>query len=268
MEQIRTDTRPSNRSPIHVGGLNGLREPANGNARSAPAVATASIFPRDAIARIYRPARSPTTSGKARTKRWVLRFERRTPSVIDPLMGWTGGDDPLTQVELTFPTRETAIAYAERQGLTYVVEESHPLGVPQPQRERENTRDDQAQAFDELARAIWLWFAWLQLRYGPRNSPKPPDLERALVSPAAVFRAPRDVVDCPDLTCASKREILMRWAWDEQLLQLASDEAMPDGHELSRLDEVKCALLALEEAERDGLLVLSIPTGSEERRAA
>lgn len=265
MQHVRTDTPSSSRSPIHFGGPNGLREPANSNSRPASAVATGSMFPRDALARIYRPARSPTTSGKARTKRWVLRFDRRTPSVIDPLMGWTGGDDTLTQVELTFPTREAAIVYAERQGLTYVVDGSDPQGVPQLHRERDKRRDDQAQAFNELARAIWLWFAWLQVRYGRRN---PPDFDRALVNPAGVFRSPRDVVDCPDLTCASKREILIRWAWDEQLLQLASDEAMPDGHEPSRLDEVKCALLALEEAEREGLLVLSIPAGGEERRAA
>jgi hypothetical protein len=75
-------------------------------------------------------------------------------------------------------------------------------------------------------------------------------------------------VDCPDLTCASKREILARWAWDEHLLQLASDEAMPGGHERSRLHEVKCAPLALEEAERDGLLVLFTRASGEERRAA
>jgi hypothetical protein len=42
--------------------------------------------------------------------------------VIEPLMGWTGGDDTLIQVKLTFPTREAAVAYAERQGLTFVIE--------------------------------------------------------------------------------------------------------------------------------------------------
>lgn len=36
-------------------------------------------------------------------------------------MGWTGGRDPLPQLELTFPTLEAAIAYARRQGLSYVV---------------------------------------------------------------------------------------------------------------------------------------------------
>jgi hypothetical protein len=36
-------------------------------------------------------------------------------------MGYTGSRDTLTQVELTFPTLESAIRYAERQGLSYVV---------------------------------------------------------------------------------------------------------------------------------------------------
>ncbi|EUB99944.1 ETC complex I subunit conserved region [Rhizobium sp. CF080] len=32
-------------------------------------------------------------------------------------MGYTGGTDTLTQVELEFPTLRSAIRYAERQGL-------------------------------------------------------------------------------------------------------------------------------------------------------
>jgi hypothetical protein len=59
------------------------------------------------------------TSGRARTKSWLLTFERRTVPYIEPLMGWTAGDDPLTQIELRFPTLESAIAYAKRQGLSY-----------------------------------------------------------------------------------------------------------------------------------------------------
>ena len=61
----------------------------------APLVGHA-IWPEDAVARIHRPSRSVTTSGEARTKKWALCFERRTPPEIEPLMGWTGGDDTLT----------------------------------------------------------------------------------------------------------------------------------------------------------------------------
>lgn len=81
-----------------------------------------SLFPADAVARIFKPSRSLTTSGTARTKGWRLLFERRRAPFIEPLMGYTGGDDTLTQVELEFPTLESAIRYAERQGLSYVVQ--------------------------------------------------------------------------------------------------------------------------------------------------
>jgi hypothetical protein len=80
-----------------------------------------SSFPPDAVAVIYRPARSAMTSGLANTRQWKLRFERRSAPFIEPLMGWTGGDDTLTQVELTFRSAEEAVAYARRQGLKSVV---------------------------------------------------------------------------------------------------------------------------------------------------
>ncbi|WP_352746673.1 NADH dehydrogenase ubiquinone Fe-S protein 4 [Mesorhizobium sp. M0185] len=83
-----------------------------------------SEFPRDAVARIYKPCRSVMTSGRAQPKGWRLVFERRTAPVIEPLMGYTGGADTLTQVELDFPTAQAAIDYAERRGLAYAVQGS------------------------------------------------------------------------------------------------------------------------------------------------
>jgi len=108
-------------------------------------------FPEDAHARIHRPARSATTSGKARTKDWVLRFERRTPPIIEPLMGWTGGDDTLTQVELRFPTLEAAIAYAERQGLAYRVE-----GAGRTDRRAMEREEAQRRALEEVFASLVL----------------------------------------------------------------------------------------------------------------
>ena len=96
---------------------------------SAPLPAR-SLFPDDAHAVIYRPARAATTSGQARTREWKLRFERRTAPLVEPLMGWTGGDDPLAQIELSFPSAESAMAYARRQGLQYTV---HGLRPQTPQ---------------------------------------------------------------------------------------------------------------------------------------
>ncbi len=65
-------------------------------------------------------------SGSAQTKDWVLEHEPASPRVIDPLMGWTGSGDTNAQIRLRFETREAAIAYAERNGLAYTVEEPKP----------------------------------------------------------------------------------------------------------------------------------------------
>lgn len=86
-------------------------------------------FPDDAVARIYRPSPSVMTSARPRRNGWRLVFERRTPPFVEPLMGYTGGNDTLTQIALSFPTLGAAIRYAERQGLTYMVDEPAELNA-------------------------------------------------------------------------------------------------------------------------------------------
>jgi hypothetical protein len=80
-------------------------------------------------ARIYKPAKTAMQSGFAQTKEWVLEHEPSVPRQIDPLMGWTSSADTRAQVRLEFDTREEAIAYAERNGLPYRVEEPKPRGL-------------------------------------------------------------------------------------------------------------------------------------------
>ena len=74
-------------------------------------------------ARIYRPAKGATQSGTARTKLWVLEHEQEKPREIEPLMGWTSSGDMKQQIKLRFDSREEAVAYAEREGIAYRVEE-------------------------------------------------------------------------------------------------------------------------------------------------
>lgn len=74
-------------------------------------------------ARIFKPARNAMQSGQGRSKDWVLEHEAEKPREIDPLMGWTSAHDTRTQLRLTFDTKEEAIAYAERNGIAYVVSE-------------------------------------------------------------------------------------------------------------------------------------------------
>lgn len=77
-------------------------------------------------ARIFRQSTSVTQSGPGSDKPWRLVFDLETPRSIEPLMGWTSSGDMKQQIRLRFETREEAIAYAEREGVPYRVEEPKP----------------------------------------------------------------------------------------------------------------------------------------------
>ena len=74
-------------------------------------------------ARIYSPAKTAMQSGKAKTGHWILEFDPEQPRKIDPLMGYTSSGDMKSQIRLTFPTLEEAVAYAKKNGLAYRVQE-------------------------------------------------------------------------------------------------------------------------------------------------
>lgn len=82
-------------------------------------------------ARIYRPARNAMQSGKGKSKNWVLVHEPAGPRSIEPLMGYTSSSDMRQQVRLSFDTQEEAEAYAQRNGIPYVVQ---PAYDPTPKR--------------------------------------------------------------------------------------------------------------------------------------
>ena len=74
-------------------------------------------------ARIFKPARTAMQQGKANTREWVLEFEPAYARSHDPLMGWTSSRDTRQQVRLSFDTKESAIAYADKRGIDYVLKE-------------------------------------------------------------------------------------------------------------------------------------------------
>lgn len=81
------------------------------------------------IARIIEIQRNATQSGKARSGRWLLEFERQQPQRPDPLTGWAGSGDTNTQVRLTFDTKDEALAYAQRKGLTVHLIPAPPVAL-------------------------------------------------------------------------------------------------------------------------------------------
>lgn len=77
-------------------------------------------------ARIYRQSPSVTQSGPESDKPWRLDFDPELPRSIEPLMGWTSSADMKQQIRLRFAKKEEAVAYAERNGIPYRVEEPKP----------------------------------------------------------------------------------------------------------------------------------------------
>lgn len=74
--------------------------------------------------KIYQPAKTAMQSGVG-AHAWVLDQGSAAAVTVDPLMGWSGSGNTGAQVKLSFATKEEAIAYAQRMGLAYTVEEPH-----------------------------------------------------------------------------------------------------------------------------------------------
>uniref|UniRef100_A0A7N5P1E4 NADH dehydrogenase [ubiquinone] iron-sulfur protein 4, mitochondrial n=1 Tax=Ailuropoda melanoleuca TaxID=9646 RepID=A0A7N5P1E4_AILME len=67
--------------------------------------------------RIFVPARNNMQSGVNNTKKWKMEFDTRE-RWENPLMGWASTADPLSNMILTFSTKEDAAAFAEKNGIS------------------------------------------------------------------------------------------------------------------------------------------------------
>jgi hypothetical protein len=192
-----------------------------------------SLFPDDATAIIYKPARSAVTSGKARTREWKLRFERRSPAIIEPLMGWTGGEDTLTQVELSFSSVEAAIAYARRQGVHFMVQGTSDT----PAEVRLIADSAPGNSSQPGPRQIRL-----ERARGPNIIPGRSGPEH---DPAKRYASPRDVLKDHGLSPGQKQEVLRQWALDVYKMELLRGHQPGSGS--SSLGELIDAMLDLDE---------------------
>jgi hypothetical protein len=77
-------------------------------------------------ARIYQRSKNAMQSGKSRTDEWVLEFIPSEARHADPLMGWSGSGDTQVQVQLKFPSMDTARAYAAQHGIECSIIETAP----------------------------------------------------------------------------------------------------------------------------------------------
>ncbi|XP_034026649.1 NADH dehydrogenase [ubiquinone] iron-sulfur protein 4, mitochondrial [Thalassophryne amazonica] len=71
---------------------------------------------------IFVPAKNSMQSGINSTKKWKMDFDTRE-RWENPLMGWASTADPLSNMVLSFSSKEDAIAFAEKNGWSYEITE-------------------------------------------------------------------------------------------------------------------------------------------------
>ncbi|CAL8099099.1 unnamed protein product [Orchesella dallaii] len=72
--------------------------------------------------RIFKPAKNAMQSGTANINRWRMEFETRE-RWENPLMGWSSSGDPLSNLNVDFADKEEAVAFCEKNGWPWFVED-------------------------------------------------------------------------------------------------------------------------------------------------
>ena len=80
--------------------------------------------------KIYCPAKTAMQSGRGKTIEntqqhahvWVGEYVANQAQRPENLMGWNGSGDTQKQIKLQFDTVDSAIAYAKKNNLNYIVE--------------------------------------------------------------------------------------------------------------------------------------------------
>ena len=75
-------------------------------------------------AKIYKPAKTAMQSGRAKYNKWILKISDSKNQTKDTMMGWNGGSNTISQIQLKFNTKEDAINYAKSKNIDYEVLET------------------------------------------------------------------------------------------------------------------------------------------------
>lgn len=79
---------------------------------------------KERLVRIYKPPINAMQQGTYGHYKWHIEFDthERWENV---LMGWGSSGDPMSSVDVEFPSKEDAIIFCERMGYKYYVEPEH-----------------------------------------------------------------------------------------------------------------------------------------------
>ncbi|KAK7510810.1 ETC complex I subunit conserved region-domain-containing protein [Phyllosticta citriasiana] len=119
---VATDYRTSTFSPIPKRVVDGS-EP--GDVLPAAVLSGAPIDLQARTVRIYRPAKSAMQSGDWHAHHWLMDWDPlpKGHRWENPLMGWQSSADFMQGERIQFKSKEDAIAFAEKHGYEYFVQE-------------------------------------------------------------------------------------------------------------------------------------------------
>ncbi len=63
-------------------------------------------------------------SGRSKFNKWVLKISDNKNQIRDTMMGWNGGSNTSSQIQLNFKSKEDAILYAKSNNIDYEVLET------------------------------------------------------------------------------------------------------------------------------------------------
>ena len=63
-------------------------------------------------------------SGRSKFNKWVLKISDSKNQIRDTMMGWNGGSNTSSQIQLNFKSKEEAIHYAKSNNIDYEVLET------------------------------------------------------------------------------------------------------------------------------------------------
>ncbi|KAG5180154.1 NADH dehydrogenase [Tribonema minus] len=111
--------------PEHVAALPDLPGRTPQNKEEVAVLAMQPENHRKRVVTISQNAKSSMTSFRHNVVKWHIRWDDHKELETNALMGWAATSDPLASLDMLFEDKEKAIAFCEKMGWGYTLEESN-----------------------------------------------------------------------------------------------------------------------------------------------
>ncbi|KAF5274104.1 hypothetical protein FQR65_LT04502 [Abscondita terminalis] len=106
-------------------------QPENRKSEISPVSGIPEEHVKSRRVKIFMPTKNAMQSGTDNTNHWAMEFETRE-RWENPLMGWSSSGDPLSNVQIEFANKDDAVAFCEKNGWPWFIEEPHKEKTVKP----------------------------------------------------------------------------------------------------------------------------------------